>query len=232
MKARAISAVVYFEHEGRQNLPHVINTVKRAFEKRDDIRNCKIVIFTAAGEGPALVYNKFKQFSPKIIAVTFPPGFSVRRKDEDGNNVEVSVGVSEQLRRFFDGVGVTVLSSRLPFEGFDGADTIKRQMKLMSDVLSLFGGGFSLCVQAVLQACDMGAVDIGEKVVAMSGDCAAVVTASNTAKFLSSDRGLSINEILCKPKNLSIVRKTVQKTSPTTGELFPAGKEIKLLPPT
>ena len=230
MKSKA-RAIVYFEHEGRHNLPQVLNTVKRAFGKREDIRACKIVIFTAAGEGPALAYNKFKEYNPKIIAVTFPPGFSVKRKDDQGNEREFYVGVSEQLRKFFDGVGVTVLSSRLPFEGFDGADSIKKQMKLITDVLSLFGGGFSLCVQAILQACDMGVVGVGEKVVVISGDCAALVTASNTAKFLSPDGGLSINEILCKPKNLSLMRRVVQQPKQITGELFPTEKEVKLLPP-
>ena len=56
-------------------------------------------------------------------------------------------------------------------------------MTLIKDVLSLFGGGFSLCVQAVLQACDMGVLKIGEKVVVITGDCAAIVTALTTAKI-------------------------------------------------
>jgi|SRR5690348_6101031 len=231
MKDKIISGTYYFEREGRQNLPHVLNVVRNAFKKRDDIRACKIVVFTAIGEGPALAYNKLKIYTPNIIAVTFPPGFSVKRKDDQGNIIEMPIRLSDDLKKFFNGVGVTVLTARLPFDGFDGVDSIKQQMKLIKDVLSLFGGGFSLCIQAVLQACDMGAVNIGEKVVVISGDCAAVVTASSTAKFLSFEGGLSVNEILCKPRNLTMIRKPAKEPINASGELFPAEKEIKLLPP-
>jgi hypothetical protein len=232
VKGKSVSAVVYFEQEGRQNLSEVLNTLKRTFRKREDIRACKIVIFTAAGEGPALAYNKLKEYSPKIIAVTFAPGFSVKKKDNEGKEIETSVCLSDQLKKFFAGVDIIVLSSKLPFEGFDGVDSIKQQTKLIKDVLSLFGGGFSLCIQAVLQACDMGAINIGEKVVVISGDCAALVTASTTARFLSTDNGLSINEILCKPRNLSLTRRPAKQPKQLSGELFPSEKEIKLLPPT
>ncbi len=232
MTDKVTFGISYFEQEGRHNLPEVLNRVKSAFGKREDIRACKIVIFTALGEGPALAYNKLKEYDPKIIAVTFPPGYSAKRKNDEGLEVETCIFISERLRKFFDGVGIRVLSAKLPFDGFDGADSVKQQLKLIKDVLSLFAGGFSLCVQAVLQACDMGAVNIGEKVVVITGDCAALVTASNTTKFLTYDEGLSINEILCKPRNLSITRTRAKKPIKTSGELFPEKREIKLLPPT
>lgn len=232
MKDKIASGVWYFDQEGRKNLPDVLSKVKRDFRKREDIRSCKIVILTAWGEGPALAYNKLKEYDPKIIAVTFSPGFTVKRTDGEGKVLETPVRISDNLKKFFDGVGITVLSAKLPFEGFDGADSIKQQMKLIKDVLSLFGGGLSLCVQAVLQACDMGAVEIGEKVVVITGDCAVLVTASNTARFLSADGGLSINEILCKPRNLNLTRRLMKQPKQLSGELFPAAKEIKLLPPT
>src|ERR1700686_5374491 len=123
------SGISYFEQEGRQNLSEVLNRVKSTFRKREDIRACKIVVFTALGEGPALAYKKLKEYDPKIIAVTFPPGYSVKRTDDEGHEVETPIFVSERLTKFFDGVGVTVLSGRLPFDGFDGADSITKQMK-------------------------------------------------------------------------------------------------------
>jgi len=231
VKDKIFSGIVYFEKEGRQNLPYVLNAVKNAFRKREDIRACKIVIFTSEGQGPAIAYTKLKQYKPRIIAVTFQPGFSIKRTTSDGTEVETPIGLSNDLKKFFDGVEVPVLSSKLPLDGFDGASSIRQDLKLIKDVLSLFGGGFSLCVQAVLQACDMGAVGIGERVVVITGDCAALVTASNTAKFLSVEDGLSINEILCKPRNLSITRRPAKQPIKLSGELFPVGKEVKLLPP-
>jgi uncharacterized cupredoxin-like copper-binding protein len=79
-------------------------------------------------------------------------------------------------------------------------------MKLVVDLLSLLGGSFAQGVQAVLQACDHGLVEIGEKVIMVTGDSAALVTASTTAKFLTRDEGLSIHEIICKPRNFTIAR--------------------------
>jgi hypothetical protein len=226
-----MNRVTYFEQEGRQNLPEVLNKIKKDFKTREEIRGLKIVIFTSQGEGPALAYNKLKEFTPKIIAVTFPPAFSIKSTGKDGTSIETSIGISENLKQFFAGVQIPVLSARLPFEGFEGAEAIKQHMKLIKDVLSLFGGGFSLCIQAVLQACDMGAIRVGEKVVALSGDCAAVITASDTGRFLSHSEGLSINEILCKPRNLTISRKPPAEPVKVSGNLFAIDKEIKLLPP-
>ena len=77
------SAIRYFEIEGRENLPQVLQTVRRALSRRADLRELKIVIFTATGDGPALAYSRLQKFEPKIIAVTFPSGFHVHRGEEE-----------------------------------------------------------------------------------------------------------------------------------------------------
>jgi hypothetical protein len=225
------SFIVYFESEGNQNLPRVLEVVRRTLKKREELRSKKLVFFTAEGQGPALAYNRFREFRPTIIAVTFPPGFMLKIKNEDGTSLEKHVSISDDLRDFFNGVGIRVLTGRLPFDGISSAGAINGEMKLMRDVLSLFGGGFSLCVQAVLQSCDMGLVEIGEQVIAISGDCAVLITASTTTKFLSADSGLSINEIICKAKNLTLTRKAPkQEAKVVSGDLFEK-KRAKLLPP-
>src|SRR5260221_8569034 len=90
-------------------------------------------------------------------------------------------------------------------------------MQLIKDVLNVFGGGFSLCVQAVLSACDHGEIATGEKVLSVTGDVAAVLTATTTERFLSKTEGIVVNEILCKPRNLTITRK---RTSQQQAQLF------------
>jgi hypothetical protein len=208
-------SILYFEEEGRQNLPQVLRVVKRAFKKRGDLRKLRIVVFTAIGEGPALAYNLLQQYDPKIIAVTMPLNFSMRRGDE-----RLFPRIPDKLKAFFAGVGVTVITGRLPFDPIDGFDAHNAQMTLVRNVLSLFGGAFSMCVQAVLQACDHGSIEQGEKVIAIGGDCAAVMTASTTKEFLSRDSGLSINEILCKARNLTIARGAPAKVAEQTKSLF------------
>lgn len=175
--------------------------VKRAFSKRPDLRNCKVVVFTAIGEGPALAYNLLQEYDPKIIAVTMPPDFSVQRGED-----RFFPRIPDKLKAFFSGVGIVVVTGRLPFDTIDGCDAHNEQMSLVRNALSLFGGGFAFCVQAVLQACDHGVVEQGEKVVAVAGDSAAVITASMTKNFLSRESGLAINELLCKARNLTIAR--------------------------
>jgi hypothetical protein len=208
-------SILYFEEEGRQNLPQVLRVVKRVFKKRDDLRKLRVVVFTAIGEGPALAYNLLQQYDPKIIAVTMPPDFSIQRGDE-----RFYPRIPDKLRAFFAGVGVTVITGRLPFDFIEGLDSHNEQMMLVRQVLSLFGGAFAVCVQAVLQACDQGAIERGERVIAIAGDCAAVITASMTKEFLSRDSGLSIHEILCKARNLTIARGTPAKAVEQTKNLF------------
>lgn len=195
------SPIVYFDGEGRENLISVIRVVRSRMKKQPQLRALKLVIFTAFGEGPARAYNMLAEFEPTIIAVTCPPDFTVKRGDE-----VYKPAIDPKLRKFFDGVGIKVLTGRLPLDSIEGMDGYNREAQLIRNALSIFGGGVVPCVQAVLQACDMGAVEIGERVIAISGDWAALVTASNTAAALTREHGISINEILCKPSSFDICR--------------------------
>ena len=204
--------IVYFNEEGRQNLDEVLKFIKKVLRKREELRGCTIVFFTALGEGPAKAYSKLGEFMPKIIAVTFPRTFVIKR-EEEWRHPEIS----DHIRKFFDGVGIKVIDPyTLPFDFIEGLEAHNQQVKLTRDVLSMFGGGFPLCVQAVMRACDAGLVEIGETVIAVSGDVAALVTASTTASFLNKEGGLSIQEIFCKPRKLTIVRP--EKPRPKTIE--------------
>jgi len=207
--------IVYFDSEGRENLPHVLRCVKRVFVRREDLRRCKLVVFTAIGEGPAIAYNTLQQWEPTIIAVTVGPDFYVVRGDK-----KLYPLIPPKAKAFFDGVGIKVVKSRLPFDRIEGATAYNEQMKLVADSISLFGGSFVPCIQAVLQACDHGLIEIGEKVIAITGDCAAVVTASTTNKFLTRDEGMSVNEIICKPRNFTIARGAPGTAAEQTKSLF------------
>lgn len=210
--------IVYFDAEGRENLPQVLRCVKRLFTRREDLRHCKVVIFTAIGEGPALAYNALQQWDPTIIAVTVGPDFHVVRGDK-----KLHPFIPPKAKSFFDGVGIPIVKSRLPFDKIEGATAYNEQVKLIADSISIFGGSFVPCVQAVLQACDHGLIEIGEKVVAVTGDSAAVVTASTTGRFLTREAGLAVNEIICKPRNLTIARGMPETAAEQARTLFDEG---------
>jgi hypothetical protein len=196
------SPITYFEREGRANLQDVIKALKKTLAARPELQSKKIVFFTAIGEGPALAYNHLIQFRPKIIAITFSPQFYFTHNDE-----KIHPKISDDLEAFFRGVGIPVITSRLPFDSITGLDAHNKQCELVREVLSMVGGGLALCVQAVLQACDHGLVEPGELVFGVSGDFAVLVSAAPTSKFLSKDGGLAVHEIICKPRNLTIARR-------------------------
>jgi len=194
--------IVYFSEEGRRNLDEVLKVLHKLLKKREELRVCKIVFLTAFGEGPAKAYGKLSEFMPKIVAVTFPRSFVIKRGD-----AWYHPEISDNLRKFFDGVGIEVLVPHtLPFDTIEAMDGHNQQVQLVRDVLSIFGGGFSLCVQAVMLACDAGHVEMGDSVIAVTGDVAALITASTTRSFLNKERGISVDEIFCKPRKLTIVR--------------------------
>jgi hypothetical protein len=194
--------ISYFEREGNDNLADVLRILKRTLKRRPELQRRKIIFFTSVGKGPTLAYQQLEAFEPQLIAVTFPPSFTVIVNGE-----RITPTISPKIRKFFDAVGIKVLTSRLPFANIDGVEAHNQQMALIKNTISLFGGGFYQCVQAVLQACDFGEVAIGETVISVTGDCAAIVTASNTENCFSEEQGIVINEILCKPRNLTIARK-------------------------
>jgi hypothetical protein len=190
--------VQYFESEGREHLLEVIKGIKAYLRLTENHRMPrKLVFLTRQGEGPVLAYNHIHLDDIKIIAVTFPRFFAVR--GDDGSIFAPEI--PERIRKFFDGVGIDVITNRLPFDDIFGAEAHNREMGLLRDALALFGSSIPLAIQAVLQATDAGKVDPGEQVIVATGDTALLVTASTTRMFLMKDeRGLAVNEIICKPR--------------------------------
>src|SRR5690349_18550520 len=110
------SSISYFDREGRENLPHVLRVVKRALKKRPELRLLQHVIFTATGDGPSLAYGQLHEYDPRIIAVTFPPDFHVRRGEE---GAVFFPRVEHKLQLFFNGVGIKTITGRLPFDNIE-----------------------------------------------------------------------------------------------------------------
>jgi hypothetical protein len=208
--------VQYFESEGRDHLLEVIKSIKVYLRSTDDLRMPrKLVFLTRQGEGPVLAYNHIPLDGMKVIAVTFPRFFAGR-----GDDGSVFVPeIPDKIKKFFDGVGIDVITNRLPFDDIFGAEAHNREMRVLRDALALFGSSVPLAIQAVLQATDAGKVDPGELVIVATGDTALLVTASTTHLFLMRDeRGLSVNEIICKPRVFDRSRKPIVPKLPI-GEL-------------
>jgi hypothetical protein len=198
------SKTQHFDSEGRENLPQVIKNVKsylRACAVPNEPQRWTLVFMTRQGEGPMMAYNNLSDFDLKIIAVTYPPR-TVGLLDGQ----MVTAQIPDKVRRFFDGVGIRVITSRLPLDSIEGAESHNREMELIKNTLSIIGGSAPMAIQAVLQSVDHGAVEVGDRVIAITGDIALVVTASDSASFLTKKTGIQINEIICKPRIFSLTR--------------------------
>jgi hypothetical protein len=194
-----------FDSEGRANLTNVMKSVKnfmRSLTTNGLAYPTKIVIFTSQGEGPMLAYNQLSGLDVSIIAVTPPPSYSVKLNDGGTYTPEIP----EKVVKFFKGVDIPVVRTRLPFDSITGADAHNKEMAVLKNVLAVFGGSIPLAIQAVLQATDADLIRSGEEVIAITADTALVVTASTTCDFLSKSCGLIVNEIICKPRNFTISR--------------------------
>lgn len=222
-----------FEREGRrENLAQVIKGVKsyiRTLSNHGIAYPTKIVFFTLQGEGPMLAYTQLGGLSVDIIAVMFPATYAVTLKDGRSYPPPMPDGV----RKFFNGVGIPIISARLPFDEIAGAESHNREMLLLKDTLSVFGGSMPLAIQAVLQATDSGLIPAGEEVIAVTGDTALLVTASTTRDFLSKTCGLMVNDIICKPRNFSISRPKPKAQEPAITSLVvaDAARTIEGAPP-
>jgi len=201
----SISATIeYFLQEGKPNLRSCLSI---AFEAAVSRNIGTIVIFTGIGEGPQIAVKEFlsqPRFAGiKIIAVTFPNGQLFQSKDGD-----VQIEIAPEIRSFLEEHRVPVVRAHLPFNPisahYKNHGILGQDLTLMGNLLSIFGGSMSLCVQAALMTCDAGLLALGEHVITMTSDTAIIVRTSPTERLLTD---FIIREILCKPLNLTIAKR-------------------------
>jgi hypothetical protein len=196
--------IAYFATEGRTNLTECLRLSLAAAREHG---LSKLVIFTAQGEGVQLAIEERSSNSDlphiNLIAVTFPNG----KLFKGPNNTPEARPIPEDRLSSFEAAGVKLVRARLPFDpiraNYEGHGVLGQDFSLIGNALTIFGGSMSLCVQATLMACDAGAVEPGEHVIAMSSDTSILLRAAPTERFLTD---MVVREIICKPLFLGIAR--------------------------
>jgi hypothetical protein len=232
MMQRSFTApITYFLQEGRENLE---DCLKIAFQGAKQHGIGTIVIFTARGEGVRIAFERFQsqpEYSNiRLVAVTFAQG----KEFTDSDKTPIKLDITKEDREEFTRRNIPIVKAHLPFDPITPliwqTGTLGQDLNLVGSALAIFGGSMSLCIQAVVVACDAGEIGIGEPVVALTSDTAILVQATSTRRMLSE---LIVREILCKPAILSIGRaermdSVLEKPQPEelTGEIQP-----KTLPP-
>ncbi|MEW6663537.1 MAG: hypothetical protein ACOY9Y_09825 [Bacillota bacterium] len=197
--------IYYFSKEGKENLKRVIDIVR---EWVIDYGYNKVVVFTADGEGPLRLREAIPAEKAKVVAVSFPAGQVFRWKNEDGTIIEKTPKVSDpSIREAMEKSGITLARGPMPLEDILIPNVADPKTEAIKQTFRLFAGSMSLCVQAILMACDTGAISEGEDVIAMASDTAIVARSSSTRYMFHPSRGLIVREILCKPRHYDISRK-------------------------
>jgi hypothetical protein len=149
-----------------------------------------------------MAYNQLSGLNMQIVAVTFPPHYSIKLSD----GTKFFPVIPDKVKKFFAGVEIPIITSRLPFDEIEGVELQNKEMAALRNSIAIFGGSMPLAVQAVLQATDHGLLEIGDEVIAVTADTAVLITASTTQRFLNKECGLMVNEIICKPRNFTVSR--------------------------
>lgn len=205
MRKYFTASTTYFLQEGRENLRECLKVSFRA-AKQQNIQ--KIVIFTATGEGVRMALQEFcaqpEYDQIRLVAVTFPHGKVFTNKNKEVILVQISAEDEELFRER----EVAIVKAHLPFDpissSLDDRGRLGQDLTLVGEAFKMFCGSMSLCVQAVVLACDAGAVGLGEHVIALTSDTAILAQATSTRRML---RELAIREVLCKPAVLTVTKK-------------------------
>jgi len=199
---------MYLPGEGRV---HMKQCITQAFARCRELSVKRLVLFTGTGEG---VLYALQEMLPQpdyseieIVAVTPPIGRRYKLDPRDPSSPIVEAGIASEVRNFLVEAGVVVISAHMPFKALGDPESPTSGMTMAGEVLSILGGGFPLCIQSALVACDAGAVSVGERVVVASADTAIVLLTTRTETFLSKNVGLLVEEFICRPAVFDISKR-------------------------
>jgi hypothetical protein len=200
---QAVGSITYFAEEGKRNLGECL---RLSFETLVQFGLEKLVIFTGVGEGIQQALDEYLSQPAyehlKVVGVTFAQGFEVKQNGEATAHT-----FPAELRSSFLQKGIPIVRAHLPFDPismqYQQHGVLAQDLGIVGNALNIFCGSMSLCVQALLMACDAGEVEIGEHVVVMTSDTALIARAAPTSRLLTD---LIVRQIICKPAFLTVAK--------------------------
>ena len=196
-------SIFYFKSEGKKNISKTVDLV---IERAISLSIKNIIVFTSDGEGAFLIKDKLPTDSTiQIHAATFPYKQIFHDQQSDGSVKEFHAKTSDiDIKEKMKKNAINLIQGVMPLQDIilPGIRDVKTQS--ISYTLSLFSNGLKLCVQAILMATDGGHIEPKESVIAMSADTAIVARSSRTSWLFHPLEGLQINEIICKPSELTL----------------------------
>jgi hypothetical protein len=171
-----VKQIVYFKEPGPENTDAVLDCVSRRL-KEGDIKT--VVVASTSGETGVKFARALKGLC-NVVAVSYE---------------EMNREFKEEIVKLG---GKPLDKTHLPLHA-RGMDSIRNSFYTL-------GQGFKVCVEVILIASDLGALNIGEDVIAVAGtdrgsDTAIVARATRTNDMFSKDKSkkLEVREILAMP---------------------------------
>jgi hypothetical protein len=176
--------IVYFEEPGKENTEI---TLRLAIERAKARGIQKIVLASTRGDTARLAARVWADSGIKIIVVPHQYNFMAPGQRFPAELVQ-------ELEK--QGHAVHFGTMLFHTENLFGTDT----PRVMANLLRTFCQGMKVCVEIILMATDGGHLEVGEKVIAVTGtgrgaDTAVVAIASSSTRLSE----LHITEIICKP---------------------------------
>lgn len=176
--------IVYFEEPGIENTEI---TLRLAAERAKARGIRKIVLASTRGDTASLASRLWADSGIKMVVVPHQYNFMVREQ-------RFSTELVQELEK--QGHAVHFGTMLFHTENLYGMNT----PRIMANLLRTFCQGMKVCIEIILMATDGGQLEIGEKVIAVTGtgrgaDTAVVAIASSSTRLSE----LHITEIICKP---------------------------------
>lgn len=192
--------VYYYRFKGEVNTEHLIRVAtRRALE----VEAPALIVASETGRSALKVANTLKELNAnlKLVVITHPP-------DETwGPRGKIPIGLKHphniKALRCLQSLGAIIVQGTRPLAPPSRSVSWEHPLPevIMDKVLSIFGQGIKIAIEASLMATDAGAVDRGDTVVSLGGtfkglDAAIVAKTTYSYLFLKE---YEVLEVIAKP---------------------------------
>jgi len=188
--------IVYFNTNGNTNFNNVIATVRDYLSTDDTIKN--VAVFAGNLSSVCNLHTELKDFDVKISVTTYPYGREFIKTNTETEEKEIIIPevTTHKSKQTIINMGMNYIQGGLPFEPIRSC-TGDNSMEMIMSSFDLISKGLVHCVSAAIMTKENGYLDDDEKIIAMSGDTAILVTPTIRRDIFNGE--FKIHKILCKP---------------------------------
>lgn len=188
--------ISYFDKGGNTNFPIVVDVVKKYLQTDSEIKN--VAVFAGNMDSVLLLYENLKECNVSITVATYAYGREFYKASSNQEKPEVilpEVAKKDAKKRIVE-LGMNYIQGGLPFEPIRSC-TGDNSLEMIVSTFETISKGLVHCVSAAIMTKENGYLEADERMIAISGDTAIVVTPTLRRDLF--DEKFRIHKILCKP---------------------------------